>query len=114
MYIAIFGRNLVLLKLDGRVLVPPNLCHTFQEMKLYEAFGESAPQAALQIAIILQLGYITPLQIFTISTSLISFGLGASEVFLMMGTKNREIKNATWKETWFLVFPAMLIVVVPR
>ena len=25
-----------------------------QEMKLYEAFGESAPQAALQIAIILE------------------------------------------------------------
>ena len=38
----------------------------FQELKLYEAFGEAAPQAVLQFAIVLQLGYISPLQITTI------------------------------------------------
>ena len=86
----------------------------FQQMKLYEAFGESAPQAALQIAIILQEGKISGVQIFTITTSLLSLTLGASEILLMMATKDKSVRDASWKTTWFLVFPAMFLVVIPR
>ena len=62
----------------------------FQELKLFEAFGEAAPQAVLQFAIVLQLGYVSPLQILTISTSLFSFSLASSEIFLMMKTKRKQ------------------------
>ena len=86
----------------------------FQDMKLYEAFGESAPQAALQMAIILQIGSVSATQMFSIFTSLLSLTLGATEIMLMMKTKNKTIKEASWKETWILVFPVMFCVVVPR
>ena len=86
----------------------------FQQMKLFEAFGESAPQAAFQIAIILQVGRISGAQIFTIFTSLMSLTLGASEILLMMATKDKTVRDASWKTTWFLVFPSMLMVVIPR
>ena len=86
----------------------------FQELKLYEAFGEAAPQAVLQFSIILQLGYISPLQIVTIITSLFSFSLASSEIFLMMKTKRKLIKTASWKETFLIVLPAMFLIVVPR
>ena len=86
----------------------------FQELKLFEAFGEAAPQAVLQFAIILQLGYITPVQILTIITSLFSFSLASTEIFLMMKTKRKEIKEASWKETFILVLPVMAFIVIPR
>ena len=86
----------------------------FQRMKLYEAFGESAPQAVLQLGIVLQLGTVSPIQIFTICTSLFSLTLGASEILLMMATKDKPVKEASWKATWLLIFPAMFMVVVPR
>ena len=63
----------------------------FQELKLYEAFGEAAPQAVLQFAIALQLGYVSPLHILTISTSLFSFSLASSEIFLLMKRKRKSI-----------------------
>ena len=86
----------------------------FQKMKLYEVFGESAPQAALQIGIVLQVGTISWTQIITISTSLFSLALGASDILLMMATKDKPVKEASWKTTWFLVLPAMFFVVAPR
>ena len=86
----------------------------FQRMKLFEAFGESAPQAAFQIGIVLQLGTVSSTQIFTICTSLFSLTLGASEIMLMMATKDNPIRDASWKVKWILVFPAMFMVVVPR
>ena len=39
-----------------------NLFNTFQEMKLYEAFGENAPQFVLQIAICFWNDEIEPIQ----------------------------------------------------
>ena len=33
---------------------------------------------------------------------------------LMMKTKNRNFKEASWKEVWLLVYPMMFFVVVPR
>ena len=86
----------------------------FQKMKLYEAFGESAPQAALQIGIVLQVGTLSTTQIVTICTSFLSLTLGASEILLMMATKDKSIKESSWKATWLLIFPAMFMVVVPR
>ena len=62
----------------------------FQELKLYEAFGEAAPQAVLQIGIILQLGYITPMQILTVTTSLFSFSQASMDIFLIMKTKRKD------------------------
>ena len=85
----------------------------FQEMKLYEAFGEAAPQAVLQFSIILQLGYITPLQCFTIATSIFSFSLNSATIFLLMKTKRRDIKEASAK-TLLFVFPMMFCIVIPR
>ena len=85
----------------------------FQEMKLYEAFGEAAPQAVLQFSIILQLGYITPLQCFTIATSVFSFSRNSSSIFLLMKTKRKDIKGASWKEM-VIVFPTMFFIVIPR
>ena len=86
----------------------------FQDLKLYEAFGEAAPQAVLQFAIILQLGYVSPVQILTIATSLFSFSHASTEVFLMMKTKQNEVKNSTWRQTFVLTLPAMFVIVVPR
>ena len=85
----------------------------FQEMKLYEAFGEAAPQAVLQFSIILQLGYITPLQCFTIATSIFSFSLNSATIFLLMKTKRKDIKEASAKAL-LLVFPMMFCIVTPR
>ena len=86
----------------------------FQQMKLFEVFGESAPQATLQIAIVLQLGTLSATQLFSIITSLLSLTLGASEIMLMMETKGKEVKEASWMATWLLVFPVMFCIVVPR
>ena len=85
----------------------------FQEMKLYEAFGEAAPQAVLQFSIMLQLGYITPLQCFTIATSVFSFSLNSANIFLEMKTKRKDIKEASAKALLF-VFPMMFCIVIPR
>ena len=86
----------------------------FQLLKLYEAFGEAAPQAVLQFSIALQLGYVSPLHILTILTSLFSFSLASSEIFLMMKTKRKPIKEATWEATFLVALPAMFLMVVPR
>ena len=86
----------------------------FQELKLSEAFGEAAPQAVLQFAIIMQLGYVSPIQLLTIATSLFSFSLASAEIFLMMKTKNNDMKEASWRQTFLMVIPAMFAVVVPR
>ena len=85
----------------------------FQEMKLYEAFGEACPQAILQVSIIMQVGYITPLQCFTIATSVFSFSRNSSSIFLLMKTKRKDIKEASWKEM-IIVFPTMFCIVIPR
>ena len=86
----------------------------FQELKLYEAFGEAAPQAVLQIGIIFQLGYVTPMQIFTVTTSLFSFSQASTDIFLIMKTKRKDIRQASWKEKYLFVFPAMVTIVYPR
>ena len=69
----------------------------FKDMKLYEAFGESAPQAALQICIFIQTGTLGDSkfqQVFTLIGILISFfslTLGASDLLLKMATKDNKV-----------------------
>ena len=48
----------------------------FQQIKLFDTFGESAPQAALQISIVLQDGNLSAIQVITIATSFLSLALG--------------------------------------
>ena len=86
----------------------------FQEMRLYEVFGESAPQSALQLAIMLQLGYLSYIQIFTIATSLFSVSMGSTNIFLLMPTKSKPVKTKTWQETFLMVFPAMSFIILAR
>ena len=88
------------------------LCE-FQEMKLFETFGENAPQSALQIAIALKVGYLSRFQILTIATSLVNFAYGSTEIFLMMPTKSKKVRYAGWRDK-FLVFPSMVLLVIPR
>jgi hypothetical protein len=85
----------------------------FQETKLLEAFGESAPQFALQVAIMIKLGHISPFQFFTVSTSIFSCTLAASNVFLKMPSKLNDIPHQNWRNL-VLVLPAMLSNSLPR
>ena len=53
----------------------------FLQMKLYEAFLEASPQAILQIMIVFRRGFSDPMDVFTISTSLLSLTLCATNLF---------------------------------
>ena len=53
----------------------------FLQLKLYEAFLEAAPQAILQIMIVFRQGFSSPLDIFTITTSMLSLSLCAINLY---------------------------------
>ena len=53
----------------------------FLHMKLFEAFLEAAPQAVLQIMIVLRRGFSGPMDVFTISTSILSLTLCSTKLF---------------------------------
>ena len=59
----------------------------FMDLKLYEAFLEGGPQSIVQLMIVMQGGLTSYFQIFTIATSLLSFTLAASEIYLRYPTK---------------------------
>ena len=59
----------------------------FMDLKLYEAFLEGGPQSIVQLMIVMQGGLTSYFQIFTIVTSLLSFTLAASEIYLRYPTK---------------------------
>ena len=59
----------------------------FLNMKLYEAFLEAAPQAILQIMIVFRKGFSDPMDVFTISTSLLSLTACATNLFWKYPTK---------------------------
>ena len=85
-----------------------------QDQKLYEGFGESAPQACLQIAIVLMQGKCSFTLLRAIITSFVSLTKCAVSSFLTMSTKGKEIKEASWKTKLFFALPCMLFVVTPR
>ena len=85
-----------------------------QTQKLYEGFAESAPQACLQIAIILNQGKTSEIQLAGIAISLLSLSLSATDIYLTMPTKGKEYKEATWKPKFLIVLPCMMALVIPR
>jgi hypothetical protein len=85
----------------------------FLQTKIFEAYGESAPQFCLQLAIALQVGYIQPHQIATVITSFLSVSLAASNVYCKMPSKYFEIPHQDWKNL-FYIFPAMFFSIWPR
>ena len=86
----------------------------FQKQRLYEAFGESAPQAALQLSIIFQQGFSTNFQILTICVSLVALALSASDIYMKMPTKGIEIKQDDWRNKYFKVVPIMTLTIITR
>jgi hypothetical protein len=85
----------------------------FQQTKILEAYGESGPQFCLQLAIMIQIAHISPLQIASVTISIISFTLAASNVYSQMPTKYSEIPYQDWKNNLYIV-PAMFFSVLPR
>jgi hypothetical protein len=85
----------------------------FLQTKIFEAYGESAPQFCLQLAIVLQVGYIQPHQIATVITSFISVTWAASNVYSKMPSKYFEIPHQDWKNLLY-IFPAMFFSICPR
>ena len=53
----------------------------FLQMKLYEAFLEAAPQSILQIMIVFRRGFSDPMDVFTITTSMLSLTMCATNLF---------------------------------
>ena len=58
-----------------------SLLNEFLQMKLYEAFLEAAPQAILQVMIVFRRGFSDQMDIFTITTSLLSLTMCATDLF---------------------------------
>ena len=53
----------------------------FLQMKLYEAFLEASPQAILQIMIVFSRGFSDPMDVFTITTSMLSLTMCATNLY---------------------------------
>jgi hypothetical protein len=85
----------------------------FLQTKIFEAYGESAPQFCLQLAIVLQVKSIRPHQIATVITSFLSVSLAASNVYSKMPSKYFEIPHQDWKNLLY-IFPAMFFSICPR
>ena len=86
----------------------------FQGIRLYEVFGESGPQAVLQMSIAFRIGYTDYLQVLGIVFSIVSLASGAAQTLLLKGTKRNEIKEESWRHTWLIFFPIMAGLTVPR
>ena len=65
----------------------------FLQMKLYEAFLEAAPQSILQIMIVFRRGFSDPMDIFTITTSLLSLTICATDLFWKFPTQVSEVDD---------------------
>ena len=77
-------------------------------------YGESAPQACLQIAIILIQGRCSLNQLFSVILSLISLSLCATQIYLTLPTKGKTFKESSWKPKYLIVLPSMMLIVIPR
>ena len=70
-----------------------SLLNEFLQMKLYEAFLEAAPQAILQVMIVFRRGFSDPMDIFTITTSLLSLTICATDLFWKFPTQVSEVDD---------------------
>lgn len=57
------------------------LLSEFMEMKLYEAYVESGPQSIFQLMRVIQRGFSSPLQCFTLVLSIVSLTLAGAQFF---------------------------------
>ena len=64
----------------------------FLQLKLYEAFLEASPQAILQIMIVFRRGFSDPMDVFTISISLLSLTVCATDLFWKYPTQVSKLK----------------------
>ena len=90
------------------------LLNMFQGIRLYEVFGESGPQAVLQMSIAFRIGYTNYLQVLGIVISVVSLASGAAQTLLLKGTKRNEMKEESWRHTWLIFFPIMIGLTLPR
>ena len=85
-----------------------------QTQKLFEGFGESAPEAVLQISIVLVKGRCSSTVFMSILTSFVSLSKCAMGTYLTMPTKGKEVKEASWKTKLFFALPSMIVIATPR
>ena len=90
------------------------LLANLQTQKLFEGFGESAPEAVLQIYIVLVKGRCSKTVLMSIITSFISLSKCAMGTYLTMPTKGKDVKEASWKTKLFFVLPSMIMIATPR
>ena len=64
-----------------------------QTQNLFEGFFESAPQACLQLSIILTSGRSSVIQLVSVISSLISLAMSATHIYLTMPTKGKMIQH---------------------
>jgi hypothetical protein len=100
------------LKGDAQKQVAKILCN-FQNVKILEAYGESAPQFCLRIAIIIRRGYISPTQLASVINSILTFTLASSNVYAQMPSKFCPIPHQDWRNHIY-IFPAMFISIGAR
>ena len=85
-----------------------------QTQKLFEGFGESAPEAVLQISIVLVKGRCSQTVLMSILTSFVSLSKCAMGTYLTMPTKGKEVKETSWKTKLFFALPSMIVIATPR
>ena len=85
-----------------------------QTQKLFEGFGESAPEAVLQIYIVLVKGRCSQTVLMSILTSFVSLSKCAMGTYLTMPTKGKEVKETSWKTKLFFALPSMIVIATPR
>jgi hypothetical protein len=95
------------LKGDAKKVVAEILC-SFQNVKILEAYGESAPQFCLQIAIIIRRGYISPMQLASVIISILTLTLASCNVYAKMPSEYCPMPHIDWKNHIF-IFPAMFV-----
>jgi len=83
-------------------------------MKLFDGFFSSAPQFCVQTSILFMLGEFSATQLISVVGSLISLCLAATDIFLTLPTKGKQLKEGTWKPKFLIVLPCMLSIVIPR
>ena len=81
---------------------------------LFSGFAESAPEACLQISIILIKGRCSEAVLRSVVTSFISLSKCAVSTFLTLPTKGKEVKEASWKTKLFFALPFMMMITTPR
>ena len=90
------------------------LLNDLQTQKLFEGFAESAPEAVLQISIILTKGTCSKAVLMSVITSFVSLSKCAVSTYVSMPTKGKTVKEASWKTNLFFALPFMIMIATLR